>query len=71
MAMVFTDATEKENPIIFANDSFLSLTGYDRKELWSDAGRRWVDQRTRHLALRQPFCRDHAKGRALLRPGAT
>jgi len=32
MAMVFTDATEPHNPIIFANDSFLSLTGYDREE---------------------------------------
>src|ERR1700730_2787014 len=27
MAMVFTDAKESGNPIIFANDSFLSLTG--------------------------------------------
>jgi PAS domain S-box-containing protein len=33
MAMVFTDATEPGNPIIFANDSFLALTGYDREEL--------------------------------------
>jgi PAS domain S-box-containing protein len=33
MAMVFTDATEPENPIIFANDSFLSLTGYEREEV--------------------------------------
>ena len=33
MAMVFTDATESHNPIIFANDSFLSLTGYDREEM--------------------------------------
>jgi PAS domain S-box-containing protein len=33
MAMVFTDATEPDNPIIFANDSFLSLTGYDREEV--------------------------------------
>ena len=33
MAMVFTDATEPDNPIIFANDSFLSLTGYGRNEL--------------------------------------
>jgi PAS domain S-box-containing protein len=33
MAMVFTDATEPNNPIIFANDSFLSLTGYDREEV--------------------------------------
>ncbi|MGZ5894712.1 MAG: HWE histidine kinase domain-containing protein [Xanthobacteraceae bacterium] len=33
MAMVFTDATENENPIIFANDAFLALTGYERKEV--------------------------------------
>jgi len=33
MAMVFTDATEPDNPIIFANDSFLSLTGYRREEV--------------------------------------
>src|ERR1700688_1652995 len=33
MAMVFTDATEPDNPIIFANDSFLSLTGYGRQEV--------------------------------------
>jgi PAS domain-containing protein len=33
MAMVFTDAREADNPIIFANDAFLSLTGYDRKEI--------------------------------------
>lgn len=33
MAMVFTDAREADNPIIFANDSFLSLTGYGREEV--------------------------------------
>ncbi|MGZ8336538.1 MAG: HWE histidine kinase domain-containing protein, partial [Allosphingosinicella sp.] len=33
MPMVFTDATEPGNPIIFANDAFLSLTGYDREEV--------------------------------------
>jgi PAS domain S-box-containing protein len=33
MAMVFTDAKAPHNPIIFANDSFLSLTGYAREEL--------------------------------------
>ncbi len=33
MAMVFTDATEPGNPIIFANDSFLALTGYGREEV--------------------------------------
>src|ERR1700720_3240704 len=32
MAMVFTDAAKPDNPIIFANDSFLSLTGYAREE---------------------------------------
>jgi PAS domain S-box-containing protein len=31
--MVFSDAKEPDSPIIFANDSFLSLTGYDRKEV--------------------------------------
>jgi two-component sensor histidine kinase len=30
MAMVFTDAKEANHPLIFANDSFLSLAGYDR-----------------------------------------
>ena len=33
MAMVFTDAKEANHPLIFANDSFLSLAGYDRKEV--------------------------------------
>jgi PAS domain S-box-containing protein len=33
MAMVFTDAAKPDNPIIFANDSFLSLTGYSREEV--------------------------------------
>lgn len=33
MAMVFTDATEPDNPIIFTNDSFLALTGYGREEV--------------------------------------
>ena len=33
MAMVFTDAKLPGNPIVFANDSFLSLTGQDRDEV--------------------------------------
>jgi PAS domain S-box-containing protein len=33
MPIVFTDAKEANNPIIFANDAFLSLSGYDRKEV--------------------------------------
>jgi PAS domain S-box-containing protein len=33
MAMLFADTKEADDPIIFANDSFLSLTGYDREEI--------------------------------------
>ena len=33
MPMVFTDATEPHNHIIFANDSFLKMTGYAREEV--------------------------------------
>ncbi|HEX7110102.1 MAG TPA: PAS domain-containing protein, partial [Aestuariivirga sp.] len=33
MAMLFTDAKESNNPIIFVNDSFLTLTGYTREEV--------------------------------------
>jgi PAS domain S-box-containing protein len=33
MAMVFTDAKEANHPLIFANDSFLSLVGYAREEV--------------------------------------
>ena len=33
MAMVFTDAKLADSPIIFANDSFLKLTGYQREEV--------------------------------------
>jgi PAS domain S-box-containing protein len=33
MAMVFTDAKVPDNPITFANDSFLALTGYGREEV--------------------------------------
>ena len=33
MAMVFTDAKTSDNPIIFANKSFLRVTGYEREEV--------------------------------------
>jgi PAS domain S-box-containing protein len=33
MAIVFTNARVPENPIIFANDAFLELTGWDREEV--------------------------------------
>ena len=37
MAMVFADAKEDGKPIIFANDSFLALTGYAREEVLGQA----------------------------------
>src|SRR4028118_1894740 len=33
MAGIFTNANDQNNPIVFANDSFLSLFGYDRDEV--------------------------------------
>ena len=33
MPMAFTDAQVHGQPIIFANDSFLELTGYEREEI--------------------------------------
>lgn len=33
MAMIFTNAKELAYPVVFANDSFLSLTGYGRDEV--------------------------------------
>lgn len=33
MAMIVTDAAQADNPIIFANDAFLKLTGYERDEI--------------------------------------
>ena len=33
MAMLFIDAKEASNPIIFVNDAFLDLTGYTRAQV--------------------------------------
>jgi PAS domain S-box-containing protein len=33
MAMIVTDAAQSDNPIIFANDAFLKLTGYPREDV--------------------------------------
>ncbi|HEY0147485.1 MAG TPA: ATP-binding protein [Allosphingosinicella sp.] len=33
MAMIFTDATIDRHPVVFANDSFLSLTGFTREDI--------------------------------------
>jgi PAS domain S-box-containing protein len=37
MAMVFTDAKQADNPLIFANDAFLQLTGYSRNEVMAQS----------------------------------
>lgn len=37
MAMVFTDATADRNPLVFANDSFLALTGFTREQVLGKA----------------------------------
>jgi PAS domain S-box-containing protein len=37
MPMVFTDACQTENPIVFANGSFLDLMGYTRDEVLSQS----------------------------------
>ena len=37
MAMVFADAKQAGNPIIFANDSFCALTGYEREEILGES----------------------------------
>jgi PAS domain S-box-containing protein len=33
MAMIVTDCESPDNPIIFANDAFLALSGYEREEV--------------------------------------
>ncbi|RUZ16271.1 PAS domain-containing protein, partial [Mesorhizobium sp. M7A.F.Ca.CA.001.09.1.1] len=33
MSMIITDPRQQDNPIVFANDAFLRLTGYERHEV--------------------------------------
>ncbi|MBN9220823.1 MAG: PAS domain-containing protein [Mesorhizobium sp.] len=33
MSMIITDPRQQDNPIVFANDAFLRLTGYERQEV--------------------------------------
>src|SRR5881409_3088119 len=33
MSMIITDPRQADNPIVFANDAFLRLTGYERHEV--------------------------------------
>jgi PAS domain S-box-containing protein len=53
MPMVFTDAKESDNPIIFANDSFLSLTGLDRQEVLGQRFNFLMERATDPQALAQ------------------
>jgi PAS domain S-box-containing protein len=53
MAMVFTDAKEAGNPIIFANESFLALTGYDRVEVLGQSFNFLMARGADQIALKQ------------------
>jgi PAS domain S-box-containing protein len=53
MAMIFTDAKLPDSPLIFANDSFLSLTGYPRKEVLGQKFRFLLAQGTDPAVLAQ------------------
>lgn len=53
MPMVFTNAGEPDNPIVFANDSFLSLTGYGREEVLGHSFHELIGRGTDPDALAQ------------------
>jgi PAS domain S-box-containing protein len=53
MPMVFTDAKEPGHPIIFANDAFLSLTGYDRRVVLGQSFNFLMARGADHKALMQ------------------
>jgi PAS domain S-box-containing protein len=53
MAMVFTDAKQPDEPIIFANASFLTLTGYDREEVLGQSFNFLMARGTDKVALKQ------------------
>jgi PAS domain S-box-containing protein len=59
MAMVFTDAAQANHPFVFANESFLSLTGYDRKEV--------LGQSFNFLMVRPPRSRGAGASRGRIR----
>ena len=50
MAMIFTDAKKDDEPIIFANDAFLSLTGFTRNNILGET----------FQSLLAPDCDGHA-----------
>jgi PAS domain S-box-containing protein len=53
MPMVFTDAKVPDQPIIFANDSFLDLTGYTREEVLGQSFNFLMARGTDAVALAQ------------------
>jgi PAS domain S-box-containing protein len=53
MAMVFTDAKSGEHAIIFANDSFLALTGYARDEVLGRRFTSFIEHGTDSLAAKR------------------
>ncbi len=53
MPMVFTDAKGADNPIIFANDAFLKLTGYERDEVLAQSFNFLLASGADEKALRQ------------------
>ncbi|MEX2696938.1 HWE histidine kinase domain-containing protein [Rhizobium mongolense] len=53
MAMVFTDAKKDDQPIIFANDSFLSLTGFTRNNVLGETIRSFLAPNSDTHALEQ------------------
>ena len=61
MPMLFTDAGSSDNQIIFANDSFLALVGYDRAEVLGHSFESLIARGTDHRVLaevRAGFQRD-------------
>lgn len=53
MPMVFTNAREPDDPIIFANDAFLLLTGYERDEVLGKSVEAFLDSGDDATALAQ------------------
>jgi PAS domain S-box-containing protein len=62
MPMVFTDAREPDNPIVFANDSFLKLTKYTRDEVLGQSFNFLMAQGADKEALAQIECEFRGDG---------
>ena len=53
MAMIITNPRERDNPIVFANDAFLALSGYEREEIMGTNCRFLQGAETDQGAIRQ------------------